>query len=67
MIQSFTAPDDPVIHRARRERAVVESLARLGIRSPLAIQALVLSDAPAVDVLAGAPTGSGRHSHSETR
>ena len=39
---------------------VVEALARLGIRSPFAIQALVLPDALAgVDVLAASPTGSG--------
>jgi superfamily II DNA/RNA helicase len=40
---------------------VVEALARLGIRSPFAIQALVLPDALAgVDVLAASPTGSGK-------
>jgi superfamily II DNA/RNA helicase len=40
---------------------VVETLARLGIRSPFAIQALVLPDALAgVDVLAASPTGSGK-------
>jgi hypothetical protein len=58
MIQSFTALG---------ASAPWSSRSRLGIRSPLAIQALVLSDAPAVDVLAGAATGLGRHSHSETR
>jgi hypothetical protein len=57
MIQSFTALGASAPRSSRS----------LGIRSPLAIQALVLSDAPAVDVLAGAPTGLGRHSHSETR
>jgi len=41
--------------------AVVEALARLGIQSPFAIQALVLPDALAgVDVLAASPTGSGK-------
>jgi ATP-dependent RNA helicase RhlE len=40
---------------------VVETLARLGIRSPFAIQALVLPDALAgIDVLAASPTGSGK-------
>jgi ATP-dependent RNA helicase RhlE len=40
---------------------VVEVLARLGIRSPFAIQALVLPDALAgVDILAASPTGSGK-------
>ena len=40
---------------------MVEALARLGIRSPFAIQALVLPDALAgVDVLAASPTGSGK-------
>ena len=40
---------------------VTEALARLGIRSPFAIQALVLPDALAgVDVLAASPTGSGK-------
>jgi len=40
---------------------VVEELARLGIRSPFAIQSLVLSDALAgVDVLGASPTGSGK-------
>ena len=40
---------------------LVETLARLGIRSPFAIQALVLPDALAgVDVLAASPTGSGK-------
>ena len=39
----------------------VEALARLGIRSPFAIQALVLPDALAgLDVLAASPTGSGK-------
>jgi superfamily II DNA/RNA helicase len=51
--QSFTALGVSV--------PVVESLARLGIRSPFAIQALVLPDALAgVDVLAASPTGSGK-------
>jgi superfamily II DNA/RNA helicase len=41
--------------------AVVDALARLGIRSPFAIQALVLPDALAgVDILAASPTGSGK-------
>src|SRR5689334_18139554 len=41
--------------------AVVEALARLDIRSPFAIQALVLPDALAgIDVLAASPTGSGK-------
>ena len=40
---------------------VVEALDRLGIRSPFAIQDLVLPDALAgVDILAAAPTGSGK-------
>jgi ATP-dependent RNA helicase RhlE len=53
MFQSFTALGVSV--------PVVESLARLGIRSPFAIQALVLPDALAgVDVLAASPTGSGK-------
>jgi superfamily II DNA/RNA helicase len=40
---------------------VVEALARLDIRSPFAIQALVLPDALAgIDVLAASPTGSGK-------
>jgi superfamily II DNA/RNA helicase len=40
---------------------VVEVLGRLGIRSPFAIQTLVLPDALAgVDVLAASPTGSGK-------
>ncbi len=40
---------------------VVEALSRRGIRSPFAIQALVLPDALAgVDVLAASPTGSGK-------
>jgi ATP-dependent RNA helicase RhlE len=40
---------------------VVEALERRGIRSPFAIQALVLPDALAgVDVLAASPTGSGK-------
>jgi ATP-dependent RNA helicase RhlE len=40
---------------------VVEALERLGIRSPFAIQALVLPDALAgIDVLAASPTGSGK-------
>ena len=53
MIQSFTALGVSV--------PVVETLARLGIRSPFAIQALVLPDALAgVDVLAASPTGSGK-------
>jgi len=41
--------------------AVVDALARVGITSPFAIQALVLPDALAgVDVLAASPTGSGK-------
>jgi ATP-dependent RNA helicase RhlE len=53
MIQSFTALGVSV--------PVVETLARLGIRSPFAIQALVLPDALAgLDVLAASPTGSGK-------
>jgi superfamily II DNA/RNA helicase len=41
--------------------AVVDALARLGISSPFAIQALVLPDALAgVDILAASPTGSGK-------
>ena len=53
MIQSFTA--------LGVSAPVVESLARLGIRSPFAIQALVLPDALAgIDVLAASPTGSGK-------
>ena len=41
--------------------AIVEALEQLGIRSPFAIQALVLPDALAgVDVLAASPTGSGK-------
>jgi ATP-dependent RNA helicase RhlE len=53
MIQSFTA--------LGVSAPVVESLARLGIRSPFAIQALVLPDALAgLDVLAASPTGSGK-------
>jgi superfamily II DNA/RNA helicase len=53
MNQSFTALGVSV--------PVVEALARLGIRSPFAIQALVLPDALAgVDVLAASPTGSGK-------
>jgi ATP-dependent RNA helicase RhlE len=53
MIQSFTA--------LGVSAPVVETLARLGIRSPFAIQALVLPDALAgVDVLAASPTGSGK-------
>ena len=41
--------------------AVVDALARTGIDSPFAIQALVLPDALAgVDVLAASPTGSGK-------
>jgi len=40
---------------------VVEALSRRGVRSPFAIQALVLPDALAgVDVLAASPTGSGK-------
>ena len=40
---------------------VVEVLTRLGIRSPFAIQTLVLPDALAgVDILAASPTGSGK-------
>jgi superfamily II DNA/RNA helicase len=53
MIQSFTA--------LGVSAPVVESLARLGIRSPFAIQASVLSAALAgVDVLAASPTGAGK-------
>ncbi len=53
MIQSFTA--------LGVSAPVVETLSRLGIRSPFAIQALVLPDALAgVDVLAASPTGSGK-------
>ena len=53
MIQSFTA--------LGVSAPVVETLARLGIRSPFAIQALVLPDALAgIDVLAASPTGSGK-------
>jgi superfamily II DNA/RNA helicase len=53
MTQSFTA--------LGVSPAVVEALARLGIQSPFAIQALVLPDALAgVDVLAASPTGSGK-------
>jgi len=53
MIKSFTA--------LGASSAVVEALARLGIQSPFAIQALVLPDALAgVDVLAASPTGSGK-------
>jgi superfamily II DNA/RNA helicase len=53
LIQSFTA--------LGVSAPVVESLARLGIRSPFAIQALVLPDALAgIDVLAASPTGSGK-------
>lgn len=41
--------------------AVVDALARIGIRSPFAIQTLVLPDALAgVDILAASPTGSGK-------
>jgi ATP-dependent RNA helicase RhlE len=41
--------------------AVIDALARIGIDSPFAIQALVLPDALAgVDVLAASPTGSGK-------
>jgi superfamily II DNA/RNA helicase len=41
--------------------AVVDALTRTGIRSPFAIQALVLPDALAgVDILAASPTGSGK-------
>jgi superfamily II DNA/RNA helicase len=41
--------------------AVVDALARAGVRSPFAIQALVLPDALAgVDILAASPTGSGK-------
>ncbi len=40
---------------------VVEALTRLGMRSPFAIQTLVLPDALAgVDVIAASPTGSGK-------
>jgi ATP-dependent RNA helicase RhlE len=53
MIKSFTA--------LGVSAPVVEALTRLGIRSPFAIQALVLPDALAgVDVLAASPTGSGK-------
>jgi len=53
MIQSFTA--------LGVSAPVVETLGRLGIRSPFAIQALVLPDALAgLDVLAASPTGSGK-------
>ena len=53
MLQSFTA--------LGVSAPVVEALARLGIRSPFAIQALVLPDALAgIDVLAASPTGSGK-------
>ena len=53
MIPSFTA--------LGVSAPVVETLARLGIRSPFAIQALVLPDALAgIDVLAASPTGSGK-------
>ena len=53
MLQSFTA--------LGVSAPVVEALARLDIRSPFAIQALVLPDALAgVDVLAASPTGSGK-------
>jgi ATP-dependent RNA helicase RhlE len=53
MIQSFTA--------LGVSAPVVETLRRLGIRSPFAIQALVLPDALAgLDVLAASPTGSGK-------
>jgi ATP-dependent RNA helicase RhlE len=53
LIQSFTA--------LGVSAPVVETLARLGIRSPFAIQALVLPDAlGGVDVLAASPTGSGK-------
>jgi ATP-dependent RNA helicase RhlE len=53
MIQSFTA--------LGVNAPVVETLRRLGIRSPFAIQALVLPDALAgLDVLAASPTGSGK-------
>ncbi len=53
MLQSFTA--------LGVSAPVVEALSRLGIRSPFAIQALVLPDALAgVDVLAASPTGSGK-------
>ena len=53
MSQSFTA--------LGASAPVVETLARLGIRSPFAIQALVLPDALAgIDVLAASPTGSGK-------
>jgi superfamily II DNA/RNA helicase len=41
--------------------AVVDALARVGVTSPFAIQALVLPDALAgVDVVAASPTGSGK-------
>jgi superfamily II DNA/RNA helicase len=53
MIKSFTA--------LGVSSAVVEALARLGITSPFAVQALVLPDALAgVDILAASPTGSGK-------
>jgi superfamily II DNA/RNA helicase len=53
LIQSFTA--------LGVSAPVVESLARRGIRSPFAIQTLVLPDALAgIDVLAASPTGSGK-------
>ena len=53
MIQSFTA--------LGVSAPVVEALTRLDIRSPFAIQALVLPDALAgIDVLAASPTGSGK-------
>jgi ATP-dependent RNA helicase RhlE len=53
LTQSFTALGVSV--------PVVEALERRGIRSPFAIQALVLPDALAgVDVLAASPTGSGK-------
>ncbi len=53
MLQSFTA--------LGVSAPVVEALSRLDIRSPFAIQALVLPDALAgVDVLAASPTGSGK-------
>ena len=53
MIQSFAA--------LGVSAPVVEALARLRVRSPFAIQALVLPDALAgLDVLAASPTGSGK-------
>jgi superfamily II DNA/RNA helicase len=53
MLQSFSA--------LGVSAPVVESLERLGILSPFAIQGLVLPDALAgVDILAAAPTGSGK-------